>query len=59
MQVCESMTCEWESIHVLAPTLKFVPLYFPASDGKWTAEYTWVRTIDFVWMTFPCPKEIA
>jgi hypothetical protein len=59
MQVRESMTCEWESIPVLAPTLKFVPLYFPTSDGKWTAEYTWVRTRDFVWMAFPRHPEIA
>jgi hypothetical protein len=51
MQVCEPVT--WESIPVLAPTIQCAPLYFPTGDGKWTAEYIWVRTRDFVWMTFP------
>lgn len=51
MQVCETVT--WESIPALTPTIKWVPLYFPTSDGSWTVEYTWVRTMDFVWLTFP------
>jgi hypothetical protein len=54
MQVCDPVT--WESLPVLAPTIQWVPLYFPTSDGKWTTEYIWVRTRDFVWLSFPAQE---